>query len=276
MSLAALVAGDRCWHSSRVPSPARIAWIHRAPIKALALQALEATELTAAGVPGDRAFHLVDARGRMVNGKRCGPLVRAHADWNPETGRLALTLPGGEEVADTIALGEPIESRFSGGSRAGRLVEGPWSAALSELAGITLRLVRSEGDGTGVDRPGDGAVTVLSAKSLETLGAAAGAGTLDARRFRMTLGVEGAEAHVEDGWLDREVRVGDAVIRPSGQTGRCLVTSQDPDTGVADVDTLDALRRTRPFGTEPLPFGVQATVVVPGRVRVGDPVTPAR
>jgi uncharacterized protein YcbX len=268
------VPGAGAGRLSRAAASGRVAWIHVAPVKALALQALQTAELTADGVPGDRAFFLVDARGRMVNGKRQGPLVRVRAAWDADSGRLALTLPDGAEVAGTVTLGAPIAARFAGSARAGRLVEGPWSAALSELIGLPLRLVRCDG-GTGLDRGRAGAVTVLSAAGLASLGAAAGAGTLDARRFRMTLGLDGLAAHAEDGWLHRDVRVGDAVIRPVGHTGRCLVTSHDPDTGVTDVDTLGALRRTRPRDTtEPLAFGVFAQVVQPGRVRVGDAVAP--
>jgi uncharacterized protein YcbX len=59
----------------------------------------------------------------------------------------------------------------------------------------------------------------------------------------------------------------------NGDVGRCVVTSQDPDTGVTDFDTLGTLARYRREGRfEPLPFGVYGAVAVPGRVRVGDAV----
>lgn len=252
----------------------RIAWINAAPVKGLALQTLEATELTIDGVPGDRCFHVVDARGRMINGKRLGRLVRVAAAW--DSGRLTLMWPDGSTVTGTVALGEPIGSSFYGRPRPGRIVDGPWAAALSELAGEPVRLVQSARAGTGVDRGRGGAVSLLSIASLAALGDAASAGSLDQRRFRMTFGIDGIDAHDEDAWLDRDVRIGDAVVRPAGNTGRCLVTGQDPDTGVADVDTLAALRRIRPAGTtEPLALGVHGAVVRPGLVRLGDPVSVA-
>jgi len=59
----------------------------------------------------------------------------------------------------------------------------------------------------------------------------------------------------------------------NGDVGRCVVTSHDPDRGFTDLDTLGTLARYRREGrNEPLPFGVYGSVVVPGRVRVGDPV----
>jgi hypothetical protein len=61
----------------------------------------------------------------------------------------------------------------------------------------------------------------------------------------------------------------------NGDVGRCVVTTQNPDTGETDFDTLGALARYRREGVaEPLPFGVYGAVAVPGRVRVGDAVLP--
>ena len=55
------------------------------------------------------------------------------------------------------------------------------------------------------------------------------------------------------------------------------MTTQNPDTGAPDLDTLKALASYRADAetTEPLPFGVYAAVAQPGRVRVGDVVEPA-
>jgi uncharacterized protein YcbX len=62
-----------------------------------------------------------------------------------------------------------------------------------------------------------------------------------------------------------------------GNVGRCAITTQSPETGLPDLDTLKALAAYRGEvpTTEPLPFGVHATVVEPGRVAVGDPAEPA-
>jgi uncharacterized protein YcbX len=61
---------------------------------------------------------------------------------------------------------------------------------------------------------------------------------------------------------------------PQGNVGRCALTTQNPDTGAPDLDTLKALAAYRQVveTTEPLPFGVYATVAHAGRVRVGDTV----
>jgi len=64
------------------------------------------------------------------------------------------------------------------------------------------------------------------------------------------------------------------VIRPRGNVGRCAVTTQNPDTGVPDLDTLRLLGEYRGDveTTEPLPFGIWGEIVEPGCVRLGDPV----
>jgi uncharacterized protein len=143
------------------------------------------------------------------------------------------------------------------------------------LGGRPPRLVRAERRIGGVDRGRSGSVTLLSTGSLHALAGALGeTEPIDPRRFRMLLGIEGAEAHEEDRWLDRDVSVGEAVVRPLGNVGRCAVTTQNPETGVPDLGTLKALHAYREDGTEPLPFGVHGVVVRPGRVRVGDPVEP--
>ena len=115
-----------------------------------------------------------------------------------------------------------------------------------------------------MDRGRRGAFSLLSAAALNGF---------DPRRFRMLFGVEGIPAHAEDDWIGERVRIGDAVVRPLAGTGRCLITSQDPDTGIADMDMLAHIRSFRPDDLgEPLPFGVHGAVAQPGTVRLGDPV----
>jgi uncharacterized protein YcbX len=156
-------------------------------------------------------------------------------------------------------------------------VLGEFSAALSDHCGNgRLRLFASPPERGGLDRGRIGAVTLLSVASLERLREQAGeTEPVDARRFRMTFGVEGLEPHEEDTWLAREVEVGEAVVQVAGNVGRCALTTRQPDTGVVDFKTLHHLRayRGEVTTTEPLPFGVHARVLQPGRVRVGDPVS---
>ena len=60
--------------------------------------------------------------------------------------------------------------------------------------------------------------------------------------------------------MDRAARlqIGEAVVVPQGNVGRCAVTTQNPATGLVDLDTLKALPDYRGDveTTEPLPFGI--------------------
>jgi uncharacterized protein len=152
-------------------------------------------------------------------------------------------------------------------------VVGPWAEAVSELVGQPVRLVEPELPAP--DRGRGGAATLLATTSLNRLARQLGVETIDHRRFRMNFGVEGIGAHEEDGWRGRRVRIGDAVVIPQGHVGRCVITTQNPDTGCTDLDTLNGLAsyRSGVESTEPLPLGIHAAVAEPGRVRVGDAVT---
>ncbi|MET0771657.1 MAG: MOSC N-terminal beta barrel domain-containing protein, partial [Candidatus Limnocylindrales bacterium] len=220
--------------------PGRIAWIAIAPVKSMALGRLEAARLERTGIPGDRWFAVVDERMRLVNGKRLGALVTIRPTWDPTQGTLALRFPDGQEVRDEVRLGDPTDAIFFQRPRPVRPVEGPWSEALSTWAGRELRLVAPIGDGAGIDR--GPSASLLSTSALDVLAAEEGRDVpVDGRRFRMTFGIEGTEPFAEDGWLGREVRVGDALVRPLDFVGRCAVTTQDPDTGVPDFPTLKVL-----------------------------------
>lgn len=256
-------------------SRARVAWISIAPVKGLALHQPREIELRSFGVAENRRFYLVDEDGRMVSGVRLGRLVRVAADYDEAEGLLSMRFPEGGTVSGTVDVGGRITTSFYGRPVEGSLVTGPWSGALSEWAGQPLRLVRSDEPGEGADRGPGGGITIVSNASLDALARAAGSDErVDGRRFRMLLGVDGLDAHEEDGWLDRRVRVGEAVVVPRGNVGRCAVTTQNPETGVPDFDTLRLLKAYRGDvqTTEPLPFGVWGEVAEPGRVRVGDAV----
>lgn len=250
-----------------------VARISLAPVKALGLVHPDEVELGADGVVGNRRFLLYDEDGRLYNGKRDGSMVQIRPEWDEATRRLALVFPDGERVEGIVELGDEVAKKLYGLQLPSRLVRGPWQEAISQFVGRPLTLLWAE-DGA-VDRaPRGGSVSLVSRASLERLGEEAGAeAPVDGRRFRMLFEIDGVAAHEEDEWLGERVQLGGATVVLNGDVGRCVVTSHDPDTGVTDLDTLGTLARYRPEGAaEQLPFGVYGSVVVPGRVRVGDSV----
>ena len=253
---------------------ARIAWIHVAPIKSLQIQERERVHLARTGVDEDRRFCIVDENGRWLNAKRVPTFIAVRPEF--QDGTLTLHMPDGRAVRGPIELGDKVPVSIYGRSVTAREVKGPFTEALSSLDGRTARLVRFDDPGEGIDRAGDGgAASLLSVAALDAMAEAAGAdGPVDPRRFRMLFGISGVPAHAEDGWIGRQVRVGSAVVIPTGNVGRCAVTTLDPETGESTLDTLAALARYRSGvdTTERLPFGVWARVERAGDVAVGDEV----
>lgn len=245
---------------------ARVARINVTPVKGLGLEHPAAAELTPAGVESNRRFYLISG-GRLFNGKDHGPLVSVAAAYHDP--RLALSFPDGERVEAEIALGAPVQTDFWGRTVTGRLVEGPWSAALSEFAGAAIRLVQTDLPGAGTDvKVG----TMIGRASCDRLGEELGT-FVDPRRFRMLLELDGLAAHAEDGWRGARVAAGEAIILVGGPVPRCAVTTQDPDTGTVTLDTLRGIKAYRGLREDKwIDFGVYFDVERGGRVAVGDGV----
>lgn len=245
---------------------AHVVWLSVAPVKGMALTSVDEIEIGPLGVAENRRFWLIEADGRAVTGARAGTLAQIAPEAT--NSRLALRFPDGALVDGELQLGAAVETGFYGRSVPGRVVEGRWNDAVSAFAGRELRIVRGDAPGAGVDRD-NGPVSLVSEASLARLAEAAGR-RLQAERFRMLIGLDGVAAHEEDTWCGREVRVGEALVRPLEPVERCAVTTHDPATGIRDFDTLRTIRGYREGPT--IDFGVFGEVVEPGRVRVGDPV----
>jgi uncharacterized protein len=252
----------------------RVAWITIAPVKSMALARPAEVQLGPDGIHGDRRFFVVDENGRMTNNKKHGLLQQLHPQVDETAGTLTIRFPDGRVLAGPSGPGEPLEALFYRQRLETELVPGDFSDAISDFAGASLRLVAHRRSGGGGDRGVPGATTLLSTASLARLAEELGVDEVDGRRFRMHFGIEGVPPHAEDGWLGRRVRIGEAVVVPRGNVGRCAVTTQDPDTGRPNLDTLRALAgyRAEVPSEEPLPFGVYAEVAEPGRVRLCDTV----
>lgn len=246
------------------------------PVKGLRVVEREAVELARDGVRDDRRFYLVDDRARMVNGKQLGMLNEVVAAYDDAARSLELRFPGGAVVAGAVVPGEELQTRFYSRPARARELRGPFAAAVSDHVGRPVRLVEGI-DRSGVDRGQRGALSLVSRASLAALARAAGADEVDVRRFRMLVVIDGLEEpHEEDTWVGEQVEVGAALVRVRGHVGRCNITHRHPETGRADLQTLDVLRAYRGGldTTEPLAFGIYGEVLRPGRIALGDAVGP--
>jgi uncharacterized protein YcbX len=245
------------------------------PVKGMALQHPERVTLGQTGIPESRRFYLVDRFDEMFSGWAFGALVRIRPAYDSRSERLSLVFPDGVRVeGDAMDLGGAAITNFYGRPVPAHEVLGPFAVAVSTYVGQPLRLMRCDRDGDGVDvHP----LTLVSVASVRDLASHGSHPThLDSRRFRINIEFEGGEPYDEDGWDGGSVRVGDAVLRITGQIPRCVVTTQDPDTGDKDWNTLRQIAkyRRRINGDGGLPFGMYALVEEVGAARVGDDVSP--
>jgi uncharacterized protein YcbX len=244
------------------------------PVRSLALQHPSSIELGPHGVEDDRRYSIHTQDGRLFDATKHGALVRIGAELEHTNGseRLTMRLPDGDTVAEQIRLGPPTQIQVYGDTFTARRLEGPWADALSGWIGRPLHIYRSERLPNERDRSG---VSIVSEASVHELARQGNEGNpVDARRFRMLVEVAGAERpHEEDGWLGREIRIGEAIVRVTRPVARCVITTQDPDTGARDFPTLHVIRSYRGVREgKKLDFGVYGDVVQPGRVSLGDAI----
>jgi hypothetical protein len=90
----------------------------------------------------------------------------------------------------------------------------------------------------------------------------------DGRRLRPNIVVGGVEGLAERAWPGKRLRIGPVVVGIESRRGRCVMTTYHPDTLAQDAGVLR--RIVREFGGE---LALDAWVVTPGAIRVGDPVT---
>jgi uncharacterized protein YcbX len=241
-----------------------------APVRSLGLAHPTEIDLTELGVVEDRRFYLTDAAFRLVDRLVVPSLVQIGAHTDPAATELRLTFPDGTVIDEAVRLGSPVETTVHKRTVAGHLVDGPWAAALSDFCGREIQLIHC--DRVGGTREAHPA-TLITDGSLELLGHHLGTGTVDGRRFRMLIELEGGAAHEEDTWVGGRIGLGGAVLRISAPVPRCAITTQDPDTGERDLDTLRTIIAYRGLTDDrDIDFGVYGEVEQPGRIRLGDSV----
>ena len=242
-----------------------------APVRSLGLEHPESIELTERGVAEDRRFYLADDTNRLVDKLVVPELSRISTHTDPDATFLRMTFPDGNVVEDEVRLTDPIETPIHGRTGVGHVVDGPWAAPLSAFAGRPITLVRC--DRPGGTRAGN-PVSVIGDGSLAELARHAKTGPVDARRFRMLIELEGADVHEEDTWIGARIALGSAELLITKPDARCAMTTQNPDTGERDLDTLRTIISYRGLREgKHADLGVLGDVTMPGTIRLGDEVT---
>jgi uncharacterized protein YcbX len=221
----------------------RVSALSRFPVKSLTGEELDALDLDARGVVGDRVWSIRTVANKIGSGKntRRFAAVPGLLSLRARTvgAEVRIALPGGEDVA----ADDPAAA-----------------AALSDFLGQPVSLAR-ESDVSHFD---DGPVSIIGAGSLAALAAEVGA-EVDPRRFRANLVVEGLPPFGEDELVGRRIRVGGVTFDVVLQSTRCVMI---------DMETADLPEQPRNLRTlgrlHDTCLGVVAQVVEPGRIRLGD------
>jgi uncharacterized protein YcbX len=90
---------------------------------------------------------------------------------------------------------------------------------------------------------------------------------LSIHRWRGNIWFDGAAPWEEFDWIDKDLKIGEAILRPIERTDRCQATTTNPETGVRDADTLEALDT---WGHQD--FSVRAKVIQGGRIAIDDTI----
>jgi hypothetical protein len=184
----------------------RIAEIWRFPVKSMAGEKLERTEIFEDGILGDRLIQVFDRHGDLITSRTHPGLLAHRATLGPDG---EARVDGRPWQADEVA--QDIQAIVGPGARL-RLNRVP------ERFDVRALLVATDG-------------------ALEAFGH-------DPRRLRPNLVIGDVPGLAEREWEGRRLRAGATVIGLKKLRQRCVMTTFDPDTQEQDVEVFyDILRR---------------------------------
>ena len=196
------------------------------PIKSLDSVALEECAITAGGIlQHDRIFAIMDAAGKVVNGKRTARIHQLRSTFNREVDEVSLRETG-QSAAQQFSLRETA----------------PLNQWLSDFFGFPVTLKRDGEKGFPDDLTAFGP-TITSEPSLRAICGWYPELTVESvrRRFRTNLELEGGPAFCEDALYGapgelKPFVIGDVQFAGHNPCQRCVVPTRDPDQGnpVAD------------------------------------------
>ena len=228
----------------------------RWPVKSLGGEPLAAARLDWRGLGGDRAYALLDRRqgreGRWLTVRQA-------------PGMLAWSAAYPQAPDDRLDPADPPPPTL----RAPDVAVWGWDdpgldEALAADLGTAVRRHRDLGGQQDLRA----SVLVTTEASRRALAEALGR-PVELRRFRTNLHLElDAPAFAEERWEGGRLRVGQVTLALAHPCARCVIPTRDPD----DLSRWPELLRWLHRGRGGL-FGVNATVVEDGVVRVGDRAT---
>jgi uncharacterized protein len=262
----------------------RLSSVHLYPVKGCHRVDVTSAQVQPWGLAADRRWITVDPDGNFLTQREVRSLTQIQPALLDDGVRLSA--PGLPDLTVPAVAGDYVEinlwrSQFKV-SPAGEQAD----AWLSQAAGQPLRLMWID-DPTRrpVDpeyaHPGDvvnGAdgypLLLANAASLAALNdwiIEDGGEPVPMTRFRPNVVIEGAPAWAEDDWVGRRIRIGDVEFRMPKPCGRCVMTTNDQETGERGREPLRTLGRYRNIDQQLL-FGMNLIPDTLGALTVGDQV----
>lgn len=256
----------------------------RFPVKSMLGEELNASEVTARGLVGDRAFALIDPTSSKVvsakNPRKWAKIFDFRATYvePPRTGTalppVRITMPDGTNVTsdqddlDRIlsrALGRDI--RFGSPAPQKPSLEEYWP----DMEGLAHReTITDEAmpPGTFFD---SAVIHILTTATVDRLRELYPEGRFEVRRFRPNIVVEvaaGEKSFAEDAWIGHAIVIGDGVrLGITGPCPRCVMTTLSQSDLPRDPGILRTAARHNQANVGVYAGGLQA-----GMIRRGDPV----
>lgn len=218
----------------------------RYPVKSLQGEALDQAFIDERGIQGDRVYALADQNGKLGSGK--------------STNRF-------QRIDNLLSLGA---RKRDGGVYAGNKEVG-WvdvqsdgiSRHLSEFLGQPVKIMREQDSPHFDDAP----VHIILSSELARLQSLLPEAEINLRRFRPNLVLETPRNMAPEDLLGCVLSIGDARLKVTHKTERCVMVTAKQDTLPKDPQILKIISRS--FG---LNFGVYASVLRPGTVKIGQVV----
>ncbi|OUS13928.1 hypothetical protein A9Q97_04375 [Rhodospirillales bacterium 47_12_T64] len=247
---------------------AQINTIYRYPVKGLSPEKLEKVMLSANRIiPNDRRFAIAHGSTEFPDGPNW--LSKNHFLMLAKNPKLAQLISHYEDDTDILTL-ERNGKRVSRGKLTDltgcMLLEQFLVSFLgSESRGIPKIVESKKTAFTDIPDQQISLINLESVKDLERVVRK----PVDPMRFRGNLYIEGLAAWEENGWLGKELQIGDITLEIVSAIGRCSATNVNLDTAKVDMNIPKSLQS----GYQHRNMGVYAVVKKSGEIKEKAPVT---
>ena len=278
-----------------------VAEINRYPVKSMLGESLRATPIGSSGIPGDRAYALVNVEtGKIASAKdprKWAQLLdfRSVYDGGVDRDTLVITLPDGRAVrasddVDAVlsgACGHPVRLSSDTGASTydyvwdmadtiapEEFVAGSQIDTSADGAPISAMAVALQAPGTFQDLA---PLTLITTSALRAMREQYEEGDWSTDRFRMNVVIDSdLDGTVENDWPGRRLRIGGAELKVTVPVPRCVMTTLAQsglprDRGILRAVAQHNRQKFGKFGMWAC-LGVYAEVVTPGDVAQGDRV----